>query len=1272
MSTETIKWVKLGVKDTTIHVADFDNSPGENALVIKSKTEFSDSQIEHLKNAGFKRFKGPYAVWARPGRSLKMRELRAVFPDMKVISMPVANTTLRIRGASPFAKAAIDANSSDSPPEQVNQFQVKYLPGSKLGTPIAMIPINMADATRKALESVETTYGPIDEFVASRLDMTIFEMAKVLSPEQIDAIALGIAATERGREFILADQTGLGKGRVLAGLCLAAAVKNVPVVFITEKANLFSDFWRDLKDIGADKFVGTPFLMNSNSNVIDVSSLNGDILFEALEDKELKKVIRTGELPEGVKFMMSTYSQFNKRGSLKESFLANVAQGAFILVDEAHNAAGDDSNTSATLEESLSGAWGVLRSSATFARRVGSLLAYKRVLPPSLRTEAARELLLSSGNTLAEVLSESLAEDGVLVRREQDLSQIKITVVYDVKRKTRNDEYSDALAPILYKLSKLQRLVDDEIENRNIEAGNPEAKPGRTRWYSANFGSRLQPLMRQFMTALSVDHCIEQCVEYLLRDIKPTVVIEQTMESLMRELAGDAGSTDDESPSDLEVEFDPSVETVDTGASSKPPTFRDALNLMLDRIMEMSVKQGKNSDPEKVKVDDPYCVAEADNIRRMISDFPELSLSPIDDIRDGVEEISRQLYAEGKIKRPWVMSEISARNMRVENGKYVPYKPPLRNDIIVGFNSGRIDGAILTRAASTGLSLHAAAHFADLRQRAMIELQMAANVVERVQFFGRVNRRGQISIPAFATLATGLPSQFRTLANENRKLEMLSANVSANAGNATAMDVPDIIDSIGNECAQRLLEDEPRLAERMGIAMRNIDQDVADSELYYINKILQRLCFLSVKEQEDVFDRITASYKDLFEGLKAQGKTPRGNRELNGQWKEVLRELYEPGDEQDGPVFGRPVELVTMEGELVKEPLTSDKVGQAIREARERLGAESGNAVGPFFEREIKAIKKDRRSILTAAMTGRMISVDIALQDKEENSVKRADKKLTILQNLVSQVAPGVGISVPDEDEEIRHGIIVDVYPPEPGLLHHPGQWTLRYAVPGDVHFKVISLATVMRDPLYQIAPTRPSDQLNPDLGGFDRADRGVVKERRVFLSGNLVKAVAIASEVHAGSLVTWFDESGKRNRSVMINNRRLKALFDRSSKASTLEKAKEILGSRNFLFSNPSNRAKGLIIEKLERGYQVRLPTTKEGQVVSPDDLSGFCQTFRTERNEKLARVSDQEIDNLIRFVFSKEIPLHYDANIDKPKSQAPSSSGFGSPFRRPGAPRR
>src|SRR5690606_4726322 len=119
----------------------------------------------------------------------------------------------------------------------------------------------------------------------------------------------------------------------------------------------------------------------------------------------------------------------------------------------------------------------------------------------------------------------------------------------------------------------------------------------------------------------------------------------------------------------------------------------------------MSVRRGKE-DPEKVPVEDAFCAAEANAIRALIESFPDLSMSPIDDIRARIEAEGRRLFREGLVERPWRADEISARGMRVRDGRYEPLKAPDRNETIVAFNSGSVDCLVITRAASTGLSLH--------------------------------------------------------------------------------------------------------------------------------------------------------------------------------------------------------------------------------------------------------------------------------------------------------------------------------------------------------------------------------------------------------------------------------------------------------------------------------------------------------------------------------------------------------------------------------------
>lgn len=1263
MSESTTKWPHLACGDLELVIASFDRHPLEPALVVRGETPLTDMQKTVLHTAGFREMKGSSTVWARNGASLKMREIRAAFPDMRAVDFHGGVPSMRVRGSNPFSDnppLAVDGEDFEAapPPSRppalpVNDYQVSYRPASRLGKPIATIPVHLAEPTRRALEKIEERYGPVDQFVADRLQVTVHELAKMLSPEQVDAVAMGLAATERDRELIIADQTGLGKGRILAALAMAAVLEGKNVVFMTEKANLFSDFWRDVVDIGADKVIGTPFLLNSGSNIKDVSSLNGDVLFEALPDPQLRKVIRSGELPEGSRMMMCTYSQFNRKDSAKGKLLRAVAGGSYCIKDEAHNAAGKDSNTGGNVAFGFEDAAGVVRSSATFATSAEDLLAYAKSLPPSLRTDAAREMLAAAGTEIAEVLAQFLAEDGVLIRREQDLSGIDLKLEIDERNVDRNRSYQDKLAPILRRMARLQRQVEDLIEVRNEEAEEAGGKSAKEKWYTSNFGSRLAMIRRQFLTALSVEHCVERCVQALLAGEKPTVVIESTMESLMRELEGKKPIDDIEDPEDMPddaVQFE----------GARPPDFPAALSVMLDRIMEMSVKRGKDSDAEKVPVEDPYCRREAQAIREMLDQFPALSLSPIDDIKDRVEQIGREMHVQGRIPKPWQVGEISARSMRVRNGRYEAMPKVDRNDVIVKFQNGTYDMAVLTGAASTGLSLHASERAADQRVRRMIELQIARNVRQRAQFWGRVDRRGQVVLPKFEVLSTGLLTQTRIIIMENNKVRAMYANVSGSAETGKAMDgVPDLINSIGNKVAQRILEDRPKLAEMMQIGMRGIDQETAEQELYYINKLLGRLDLLSCADSDKVFDMLIEEFESELATQLASGRSTRGTRELDGQWTEVSRRIYEDGRPEDGDVFGRPVEIVVMEGTFERDAVTTARVRAALKQSRERLSSSSGNATGPFFEKEIAAIRRRRRDVLNASLAGRYNSVDVALKDKEPNAVKSADKRLDDLMKFAAVLQPGLPVAVPNEDGESMWGLVVDVRAPGEAMLVNPGSWAVKIAIPGREGFREISIATLIREKGYNVAFSRASTAHSPDLSAFDKAASATVTETREFLMGNLVQAVAIASETKAGSMVTFHRADGGRERSVLVTKgHRRRDLFARAAKTTDPFDARLVLDDGRTMFTDVGNRLAGIIVEAADRGYLFSIPM--RGKKFAKERYADLCQTFREDRQMLSAKVRPENIEELLQRVFDDGAALHYEG-VPRPAQEAKQPSWMG-----------
>mgnify|MGYP000432094907 FL=1 len=98
---------------------------------------------------------------------------------------------------------------------------VPYQPISKKGDETAFVPIELQEAQQqgiKLLPSKLTTNW--DEWVAKEIGFNNKEeLFEVFSAEQIDSIGLTIYNFNNGHGFIIADETGIGEGRILGGVC---------------------------------------------------------------------------------------------------------------------------------------------------------------------------------------------------------------------------------------------------------------------------------------------------------------------------------------------------------------------------------------------------------------------------------------------------------------------------------------------------------------------------------------------------------------------------------------------------------------------------------------------------------------------------------------------------------------------------------------------------------------------------------------------------------------------------------------------------------------------------------------------------------------------------------------------------------------------------------------------------------------------------------------------------------------------------------------------
>lgn len=319
-----------------------------------------------------------------------------------------------------------------------NGYQAPYQPLSQVSEGSAMVPRNLDAATRMALADVERAHGDIDAWVATQLGWTVGEMRErqYLSPEQVDAVALMMHAHSSGRGCLEGDQTGVGKGRVMAAMAIREVLAGGKAIFITQTPTLFTDLWRDIRDLGAEHRF-RPLIVNAGVPIYDPQT--GKTLVPATPRAVMQRALDEGHIPDEYNLVLATYSQFNREAanSAKARWLAGAATDQALLLDEAHNAAGD-SNTGSNVSRAIEAAARVAYSSATAIKNAKNVMVYSKLFPDSVSVADLPETLRVGGEVLQEVLSGMMARDGVFVRREHDLSALRFRVATDSKNVERN------------------------------------------------------------------------------------------------------------------------------------------------------------------------------------------------------------------------------------------------------------------------------------------------------------------------------------------------------------------------------------------------------------------------------------------------------------------------------------------------------------------------------------------------------------------------------------------------------------------------------------------------------------------------------------------------------------------------------------------------------------------------------------------------------------------------------------------------------------------
>lgn len=990
-----------------------------------------------------------------------------------------------------------------------NSHQVPYKSASKTSEPITMVPKELDEATRSALNRLVESFEDVDGRVAIECGIPRAELGERLSPEQIDGVGLAIHAEERGRAFLFADNTGVGKGRALMALVKRAALQGRKVLVLTEKAMNLSDLMRDLKHINALGDV-IPVVMNQDATLIDEATGKP---FETGDRAILEKAIEDQIWPDSIPVVFATYSQFNQSPdvSARSAWLREVVDADTLIVgDEIHVASSGNSNTSENIAHAIEASGPPVLASATFAGDARAMAFFERLFPYGMSGTEIAAMMRKGGEQFMEVVSSMLVTDGVMIRREKDMSKLEISQHLDSDRVERNRDHMDALAAVIGEMAVLSGEMDRVVNARNN--ANESILKG-IQLKRMGFGSPLYTMTRLFSAALLAEYAAERAVTALQNGEKPIVLVENTIQGILKDAELDGGNA---------------------------PDFKDVMRRILGQLTKMSYTDD-DGDTNRVDVADGNENMQGTLLRinEMIDQLPDLPASAIDVVKGKIRDAG------------YTCGEITGRVLEVVDGKIVARRERNITKTKNAFNAGEIDALIINSAGSTGIDLHASRRFKDQRRRVMIELQGPAYVLKQIQAYGRVSRYDEVVPSRVEVLSTGLPVEVRLSAMRNQKLRRLSANVTSNRDSIfLTKNIPDLINSVGDQVVSKYAEMRPDLVKKLCLSYAEEDGTVkvpgkdkeVENESHQdnersANEFMARLALLPTDYQEKVLSELTAEYELHIAELEARGENPLRPKELEGMVHIRDARLFE-GNENSASVtaFDGPMHIREVVIERVAESIRSEALMEAV---------EAGTEIYGKVEQAAINITDNPEAYLEIYMPKNIRTVQEALDKK--------NPKLMKIKHDMEVTAEALRILVPGREIEITHGldsekisaIVTSISAPSVGYHHLRSQYTVSIAIPGQTRLNSVRLSTLLQD--MQVATFEKdgsvkfnvSDGLTGSdyekvLEKFENASAKKLTPARI-LSTNIFRAVRLATKYNLGQMISYVDDEGNRHRGVMV-----------------------------------------------------------------------------------------------------------------------------------------
>lgn len=349
------------------------------------------------------------------------------------------------------------------------------------------------------------------------------------------------------------------------------------------------------------------------------------------------------------------------------------------------------------------------------------------------------------------------------------------------------------------------------------------------------------------------------------------------------------------------------------------------------------------------------------------------------------------------------VAEISGRNHRFENGKYVRRKlrgvsrKELNAHETKLFQDGEKRIAVISGAGSTGISTHADVQARNQQRRVFYAFQLSWSADQQMQAFGRVHRSNQTSAPIIRLVLIDLAGQKRLVNAVSKRLAALGA-ITKGERHSLSSDLfrpEDVTDEFGKAALSALyreiqinMHSESGLGlpvlDRMGVL--NAEKTVVrDSYRSNVEQFLNRIMVLHVQEQNRLFELFYKKYLMAVDAAKQQGAFDFGVEEIRAT---NLRRNGDPETVFVDEASGARTLLHELEGQV---RVTRNSFTDACRERL--FGFYRNRHSGRIYATSMHW-NSDRNDLLLTSVRGKARSVELTELHNKYEEVSESKAKV--------------------------------------------------------------------------------------------------------------------------------------------------------------------------------------------------------------------------------------------------------------------------------------